>query len=86
MNRSASTNLQELTVAKRIEGSYTCVKCGHREHEVGSMHVSGGGFMAIFDIEDMKLTTVTCTQCGFTELYKKSVDDLLKMLADAIIN
>lgn len=68
-----------------ITGKYACPKCGHREHEIGSMRVSGSGFMAILDLEDRQFTTASCTRCGFTELYRVKEESLLALIADGVV-
>ena len=47
-----------------------CPKCGHADAEVGSISTTGGGLSKMFDIQTNKFRTVTCTNCGYTELYR----------------
>ena len=49
---------------------YLCPKCGCRTFEHDPFQATGGNFAKIFDIQTKKFITVSCTQCGFTELYK----------------
>lgn len=51
---------------------YVCPKCGNRQYEVDEMRATGGAFAKIFDVQNKKFTTISCTQCGYTELYKRS--------------
>jgi predicted nucleic-acid-binding Zn-ribbon protein len=51
---------------------YSCAKCGHTEHEDGEIRTTGSGLSRFFDIQRHKFTTVTCKQCGYTDLYKRS--------------
>jgi len=51
---------------------YVCPKCGNRQYEVDEMRATGGAFAKIFDVQNKKFTTISCTQCGYTELYKRT--------------
>lgn len=50
---------------------YTCAKCGNRDFEKDEMSTAGGAMTRIFDIQNRRFITLSCTKCGFTELYKK---------------
>jgi len=49
---------------------YKCPKCGNTQYQTDMMRATGGAFAKIFDVQNKKFTTVTCTHCGYTELYK----------------
>ena len=51
---------------------YICPKCGGTHFETDEIRTTGGMFAKIFDVQNKKFTTVTCTNCKFTELYKGS--------------
>ena len=51
---------------------YVCPKCGNTHFETDEIRTTGGMFAKIFDVQNKKFTTVTCTNCKFTELYKGS--------------
>ena len=45
-----------------------------------------GSFLAkIFDVQGTKFKTLTCEQCGYTELYKGGKKGTLGNVADAIL-
>jgi predicted nucleic-acid-binding Zn-ribbon protein len=50
--------------------NYVCPKCGNTQYETDEMRATGGRFAKIFDVQNKKFTTVSCTKCGYTELYK----------------
>ncbi len=50
---------------------YQCTKCGSTDYETDQFQATGGGFAKAFDIQNKKFATVSCTKCGYTELYKK---------------
>jgi len=51
---------------------YRCPKCGNKTYEVDQMRATGGMLAKIFDVQNKKFTTISCTHCGYTELYKRS--------------
>ena len=50
--------------------AFVCVKCGGNQYEADKFQATGGNFAKLFDVQNKKFVTVTCTQCGYTELYK----------------
>jgi len=53
-----------------MESNWRCPKCGNMAYETDQFAATGGGFSKIFDVQNKAFTTVTCTRCKFTELYK----------------
>ena len=51
------------------DSEYGCPKCGHDSADVGKMATTSGGLSKMFDIQTNKFKTVTCTNCGYTEIY-----------------
>ena len=49
---------------------YSCPKCGNTQFEHDQFQATGGNFAKIFDIQNKKFITISCTKCGYTELYK----------------
>jgi predicted nucleic-acid-binding Zn-ribbon protein len=49
---------------------FKCAKCGHTAFESSEFRATGGFLTKIFDIQTKKFTTVSCTKCRYTELYK----------------
>ncbi|MEZ3143547.1 zinc ribbon domain-containing protein [Halobaculum sp. MBLA0143] len=47
-----------------------CVKCGHTEAEVGEISTTGGGLSKMFDVQTNSFKVVSCTNCGYSELYR----------------
>jgi predicted nucleic-acid-binding Zn-ribbon protein len=52
------------------------MKCGHDEFETGEFRATGGALAKIFDVQNKKFSTVTCTHCSFTEIYRGSTSTL----------
>lgn len=50
--------------------NWECCKCGNTGFEEDQFQATGGDFAKIFDVQNKRFVTVTCTKCGYTELYK----------------
>ena len=64
---------------------YVCPKCGNRTYETDQFQATGGNFAKIFDIQNKKFVTVSCTHCGYTELYTAQTCDGWNIL-DFLLN
>ena len=53
-----------------IMEKWKCPKCGNEEYEKDQFQATGGNFAKIFDVQNKKFITISCTKCGYTELYK----------------
>lgn len=51
---------------------YICPKCGGVHYTSDQFQATGSNFAKYFDIQNKKFITISCTQCGFTELYKEN--------------
>ena len=50
--------------------NYTCPKCKNSQYETGEIRTTGSFWTKIFDIQNKKFTSLTCTRCKYTEFYK----------------
>jgi predicted nucleic-acid-binding Zn-ribbon protein len=50
--------------------NYTCPKCRNTEYDVGEFRAAGGFFTKVFDVQSKRFSTVTCTRCKYTEIYR----------------
>lgn len=55
---------------------WECPKCQGTSYETDRFAATGGGFSKIFDVQNKKFNTVSCTNCGYTEIYKASTSTL----------
>ena len=67
-----------------IRAKYACPKCGGHEFELGEIYVDGGIIAKLSNIGFRKISSVTCTKCTYTELYKTSKKEVQNIL-DSII-
>ena len=49
---------------------WECIKCKNTTYEKDQFQATGGNFAKIFDVQNKRFVTVTCENCGYTELYK----------------
>ena len=47
---------------------YICPKCGCQQYESDRLQATGGNFAKMFDIQNKKFVTISCCNCGYTEL------------------
>jgi predicted nucleic-acid-binding Zn-ribbon protein len=52
------------------DDDHGCPKCGHTETEVGKISTTGDGLSKMFDIQTNSFRVVSCTSCGYSELYR----------------
>lgn len=59
-----------MSVSEQDRDSRGCPKCDHSETDVGTISTTGGGLSKMFDIQTNQFKVVSCTQCGYSELYR----------------
>ncbi len=62
---------------------YACPKCGSKTCEVGEIRTASSFLTKIFNIQNKRFSSVTCSQCSYTEFYKissKKIGDVLDFL------
>ena len=60
--------------------NWRCPKCDGKEFEPGRMAATGGGLSRFFNIQNKKFTTLTCTTCMYTEIYRTETSALSNVL------
>ena len=59
-----------------IKQQYKCPKCGSTSYEKDEMRATGGALSKVFDVQNKKFTMISCSNCGYTEFYKRSTSAL----------
>lgn len=59
-----------------MSSNYVCPKCGNNKYETDEICATGSGLSKMFDIQNKKFSTVTCSKCKYTELYKSKTSEL----------
>ncbi len=65
--------------------NWKCPKCGNEKFEKDQFQATGGNFVKIFDVQNKKFITVSCTKCGYTELYRQDTSTGMNVL-DFLMN
>ena len=60
--------------------TYVCAKCQYTKCDTDEFRATGGNVAKIFDVQNKKFTTVSCKQCGYTEIYKGSTSGMGNVL------
>ena len=55
---------------------YVCPKCENNGYEVDEFCATGSGISKLFDVQNRRFTTITCTKGKYTEMYKGTTIDL----------
>lgn len=62
--------------------NYKCPKCNNRSFSTDRIATTGGGLSKIFDLQNRKFTTVSCNNCGYTEIYKTTKASTIENILD----
>ena len=49
--------------------SFSCAKCYNNQYTTEEIRTTGK-YSRFFDLQNKKFTAVSCTQCGFTEIFR----------------
>ena len=64
---------------------YICPKCQNTSYISDRFQATGGNFSKIFDVQNKKFVTISCTSCGYTELYRSETSSGMNVL-DFLLN
>lgn len=59
---------------------WKCVKCDNTEFKKDQFQATGGDFSKVFNVQNKKFITITCINCGYTELYKSETSAGMNIL------
>ncbi len=48
---------------------YTCPKCGSKTYIAGEISTTGNFLTRVLNIQSKRFTSVTCSECKYTEFY-----------------
>ena len=66
------------------KAKWICPKCDNTGYEVGELRAAGSFLGKLFNLQSRKFTTVTCSHCQYTELYKTDsalIGNILDLIA-----
>lgn len=58
---------------------WACPKCRNDEFETSQFRATGGRIAKIFDVQNRHFSTVSCTRCHYTELYRADSSTLMNV-------
>ena len=64
---------------------YCCRKCVCKTYRSDMFQATGGNFANLFNVQNKHYFTVSCTCCGYTELYRGETSNAMNIL-DFILN
>lgn len=64
---------------------YVCDKCGNTHYVSDQFMATGGNMSKIFNVQNKKFITISCTNCGYTELYQGRTSTGMNVL-DFLLN
>lgn len=59
---------------------YQCPKCGNTTYVSDQFQSTGGNFAKLFDVQNKRFITISCTNCGYTELYRAETSTGMNVL------
>ena len=59
---------------------FICPKCGCQDFVSDQFQATGGNFTKLFDVQNKKFITISCSQCGYTELYRADTEAGMNIL------
>ena len=65
---------------------FICLKCKNENFDEGKISTTGGGLTKFLNIQNNKFITISCTECGFTEIFKAGKSGMLANIFDALSN
>ncbi len=66
--------------------NYSCPKCSNTQYEVDEMRATGGKWSKIFDVQNKKFTSITCSRCTIPSFIKPKPVQLVIFLIYLQIN
>ena len=51
---------------------FSCIKCSGTECTEGEIRTTGSGVSRFFNLQNQKFASVSCSNCGYTEFYRRS--------------
>ena len=66
--------------------SYSCGKCKSVEYRTGALRTTGSGISRFLNLQNQKYSTISCGQCGYTELYRMDGGSVAGNILDVLSN
>lgn len=53
-----------------MSSDWVCPKCSNTGYQTDQFAATGGGIGKFLDVQSKKFNTISCTRCGYTEIYR----------------
>lgn len=63
-----------------VKSKQACPKCGNKEFVMGEVYMADSKAAKVFNIQNRKFTTFTCSRCSYTEFYQVPMSNALNVL------
>jgi len=62
-----------VSIDEQLSERFVCAKCTHRGATTKRITATGAGLSKLFDIQHNQFVTVSCRNCGYTEVFNPEV-------------
>ena len=65
---------------------FECIKCKNKEFIEGRINTTGNGLSKFFNIQLHSFITISCSDCGYTELFRKEKTSFISRVLQFFTN
>jgi len=65
---------------------YVCIKCKGTKYKTGEIRTTGSGLSRFLNLQNQKFATLSCSECGYTEVYRLGGGGKLGNILDLLSN
>lgn len=65
---------------------YSCLKCKGTEYKSGEIRTTGSGLSRFLNLQNQKFATISCSECGYTEVYRLDGGGKIGSILDILSN
>jgi len=73
-----------MKIDDELAARFVCTKCENQGATTKRFAASGTGLSKLFDIQHNKFITVSCSNCGYTEIYNPDILEGKSHLGDVL--
>jgi len=60
-------------IKEELAEKFKCPKCQTKGGIPNNLAATGTGFSKFFDVQNRRFITISCSHCGYTELYNMNI-------------
>ena len=69
-----------------LNKDFECIKCENIEFVEGKINTTGSGLSKFFNIQLHTFQTISCSECGYTDLFRREKSSFLSRLLQFFTN